>query len=403
MAKISIRFVFELSIRIMHKIILLIDISEEYGQSLLKGIAKYSKEFGPWLFCRMPLFYRETLGMEGIVNFAREWGADGIIAQLYNDLEIKKVLDAGIYLIAEDFKERFSDIPNITGGYFEAGEIGAEYFLKKGFKNFAFYGFKNIVWSRERFIGYERYLNSKGHIVFHFDHDEAASRELWYYKPSALSQWLQSLPKPIAIMACDDERGQHITEACKHAKIQIPEEIAVLGVDNDKMTCNLSDPPLSSIELDTEKGGYEAARLMDLMITKQVTEQYDILVKPTQVITRQSTDIASANDKYIAKALRFIHQNIDNRINVADVLKEIPLSRRAFEKRFQETTGTGVYKYIYNLQIQKFAQHLLETDKSIFEIALESGFDNSKNISRQFKQVKGCTPIEYRKKHLTGK
>jgi LacI family transcriptional regulator len=169
------------------------------------------------------------------------------------------------------------------------------------------------------------------------------------------------------------------------------------------MTCNLSDPPLSSIELDTEKGGYEAARLMDLLITKQVTEKYDILVKPTQVITRQSTDIASANDKYIAKALKFIHQNIDNRINVADILKQVPLSRRALEKRFQETTGTGVYKYIYNLQIQKFAQKLLETDKTIFEIALESGFDNSKNISRQFKQVKGCTPIEYRKKHLTGK
>jgi LacI family transcriptional regulator len=169
------------------------------------------------------------------------------------------------------------------------------------------------------------------------------------------------------------------------------------------MTCSLSDPPLSSIDLDTEKGGYEAARLMDLLITKQVTEQYDILVKPTQVITRQSTDIASANDKYIAKALKFIHQNIENRINVADVLKQVPLSRRALEKRFLETTGTGVYKYIYNLQIQKFAQKLLETDKTIFEIALESGFDNSKNISRQFKQVKGCTPIEYRTKHLARK
>lgn len=387
----------------MHKIILLIDISEEYGQNLMKGVVKYSKEHGPWIFCRMPLFYRETLGMEGIVNFAKEWEADGIIAQLYNDLDVKKVTDAGIHLIVEDFKERFSDIPNITGGYFDAGKMGAEYFLGKGFRNFAFYGFKNIVWSRERAEGFANHLNPLGLDVHYFDNDQAPSSELWHYKPSALSQWLQSLPKPIAIMACDDERGQHITEACKHAKIQIPEEIAVLGVDNDKMTCNLSDPPLSSIDLDTEKGGYEAARLMDQLITKQVTEKYDILVKPTQVITRQSTDIASANDKYIAKALKFIHQNIDNRINVADVLKQVPLSRRALEKRFQETTGTGVYKYIYNLQIQKFAQRLLETDKTIFEIALESGFDNSKNISRQFKQVKGCTPIEYRTKHLARK
>ena len=387
----------------MHKIILLIDISEEYGQNLMKGVVKYSKENGPWIFCRMPLFYRETLGMQGIVDFAKEWEADGIIAQLYNDLDIKKVLDAGIFLIVEDFKERFVDIPNITGGYFEAGKLGAEYFIQKGFKNFAFYGFKNIVWSRERSEGFENHLATQGFPVYYFDHDQTPSRELWHYKPSALSNWLQGLPKPIAIMACDDERGQHITEACKHAKIQIPEEIAVLGVDNDIMTCNLSDPPLSSIDLDTEKGGYEAARLMDKMISKQIAQHYDIIVMPTQVITRQSTDIASANDKYIAKALKFIHQNIDNRINVIDVIKQVPLSRRALEKRFQETTGTGVYNYIYNLQIQKFAQRLLETDKTIFEIAIESGFDNSKNISRQFKQVKGCTPIEYRKKHLTGK
>jgi len=382
---------------------LLIDISEEYGQNLLKGITKYSKEHGPWIFCKMPLFYRETLGMEGIVNFAKEWEADGIIAQLYNDLEIKKVLDSGIYLIAEDFKERFSDISNITGGYYEAGEMGAKYFLQKGFKNFAFYGFKNIVWSRERSQGYERHLNAQGFEVQYFDHDDASTRELWYYKPSALSQWLQSLPKPVAIMTCDDERGQHITEACKHANIQIPEEIAVLGVDNDVTTCNLSDPPLSSISLDTQKGGYEAARLMNLMITSKKQLIENVQVVPTQVITRQSTDIACTSDKYISKALMFIHQNIENRINVSDVLKTVPLSRRALEKRFQETTGTGVYKYIYNLQIQKFAQKLLETEKTISEIAMESGFDNTKNISRQFKQVKGCTPVEYRKKHLSGK
>jgi len=207
--------------------------------------------------------------MEGIVSFDKEWEGNGIIAQLYNDLDVKKILDAGMHLIVEDFKERFSDIPNITGGYFEAGKIGAEYFLEKGFRNFAFYGFKNIVWSRERAEGYANHLNTLGYQVHYFDNDQAPSTELWHYKPSALSKWLQSLPKPIAIMACDDERGQHITEACKHARIQIPEEIAVLGVDNDKMTCNLSDPPLSSIDLDTEKAVYEGARLLDLLIAKQ--------------------------------------------------------------------------------------------------------------------------------------
>ena len=384
----------------MHKIILLIDISEEYGQNLTKGIVKYSKEHGPWVFCKMPLFYREIFGVKGIIKFAKEWGADGIFARMSNDQDVKKILDANIHLIVEDYKERFTGIANITGGYTETGKMGAEYFIKKGFKNFAFYGFKNIVWSRERFEGFQNHLLQNGFQVDHFNQDNLADNELWYYKPSLLSQWLQSLPKPIAIMACDDERAQHITEACKHAKIQIPEEIAVLGVDNDQMTCSLSDPPLSSINLDTDKGGYEAARLMDMMITNKKTKVQNIMVTPTHIVTRQSTDITSADDQYIARALKFIHQNIDDKINVADVLKVVPLSRRSFEKRFLDITGVAVYKYIYNLKIQKFALRLLETDKTVSEIALEAGFTESNNIARQFKLVKGCTPIEYRKRHM---
>jgi LacI family transcriptional regulator len=387
----------------MHKIILLFDISEEYGKNLLKGITRYSKKHGPWVFCRMPLHYRETLGMDRVLEFAKEWEADGIIAQLYNSSDIRKILDAGIPIIAEDFKERFSDIPNITGGYFETGRMGAEYFLNKGFKNFAFYGFRNIVWSRERADGFEEFVTEHGYTVHSYEHEETPSRELWHYMPSALSQWLKSIPKPIAIMACDDERGNHITEACKHAGIQIPEEIAVLGVDNDELTCNLSDPPLSSINLDIEHGGYETARLMDLLILNKQTGRYDIIVKPTHVITRQSTDICATTDKYIAAALKYIHLNIDNNINVKDVLKKIPLSRRALEIRFFEVTGSAVYKYICNLRIQKFTNKLLETDKSIAEIAIESGFSESKNLSRLFKQIKGTTPLKYRRKFIANK
>ena len=387
----------------MYKIILLIDISEEYGQNLTKGIVKYSKEIGPWVFCKMPLFYIETHGVDGIVKFAKDWGADGIIAHLDNALDIKKIHKAGISLIVEDFKERFEGISNITGGYFETGEMGAEYFIKKGFKHFGFYGFKNIVWSRERFEGFQSCLFGHKFAVHEFDQDRKGVQALWFYKPSLLSQWLKSLPKPIAIMACDDERAQHLTEACKQAQIHIPEQIAVLGVDNDQMTCNLSDPPISSINLDTEKGGYEAAKLMHQLISEKNHSPQNIIVKPTHIITRHSTDITSASDLLIARALKFIHQNISDKINVSDVLKEVPLSRRSFEKRFYDITGVAVYKYIYNLKIQKFAERLLETDKTVSEIAMESSFGLSNNISRQFKQVKGCTPSQYRKKHINKK
>lgn len=381
----------------MYKIILLIDFTEDYGKSLLKGITRYSKENGPWLFCRMPQHYREDLSLDNLINFAKEWKADGIIAQLYNNADIQKLVETKIPVITEDFKEHFEEFPNISGNYFETGEMGAKYFINKGYKNFAFYGFNNIVWSRERGDGFENYVNNNGGKVNFFNPKKIAKRELWYYKPSALSKWLTSLPKPIAIMACDDERAQNITDACRLAKIRIPDEVSVLGVDNDELTCNLTDPPLSSIGLAVEQGGFDAAKLMHLMIENKDQKTYDIIVKSTSIFTRQSTDICASTDKQIVMALNFIHQNIENNINVIDVLKKVSISRRALEKRFLEVTGSAVYKYICNLRIQKFSDKLLESEKSINEIAIEVGFSDNKNLSRLFKQINGCTPLQYRK------
>ncbi|MCF0053139.1 DNA-binding transcriptional regulator [Dyadobacter sp. LJ53] len=386
----------------MYKIILLLDFAEEYSKSLMKGINAYSKEFGPWIFCRMPLFHRETVGIDGILKWALEWKADGIVGQLYNK-DIEKIIQAGIPVIAQDFKERFTEIPNITGGYHEAGQLGADYFLKKGFTNFAFYGFNDIVWSRERAEGFEERLKKRGHQVHYFEHKKARSTELWYYKPSSLSRWLKSLPKPIGLMTCDDNQGQHITEACRQLGIRIPEEVAVLGVDNDEMICDLSDPPLSSIALDAEKGGYDAAKLLDHMIRHGTSDCYNIIVKPVQVITRHSTDIYATNDDHIASSLKYIHQNIDKNLHVDEVVKQVPLSRRALEKRFLEITGYPIYKYIFNLRIEKFTQKLLDTDMSVFEIALDMGLTDSKNIARQFRQAKGCSPSVYRNRYVAGK
>lgn len=386
----------------MYKIILLLDFAEEYSKGLLRGISQYSMEHGPWTYCRMPLYYRETIGMDGILQWAKEWGAHGIIGQLYNDINVKNILASGIPVIAQDFKERFDEIPNITGSYRKAGVMGAEYFLKKGYKNFAFYGFNDIVWSRERAEGFEERVDKAGYEVHYFEHRKSRSTDLWYYKSNSLSQWLKSLPKPIALMACDDNQGLHITEACRQFQIRIPEEVAVLGVDNDEMLCDLSDPPLSSIAMDIERGGYDTAKLLDELIGGSKAA-YDIIVKPTQIITRQSTDIYATNDVHIASTLRFIHKNIEKNLHVDEIVKQVPLSRRSLEKRFLQITGMPVYKYIFNLRMEKFTQKLLETDQTIFEIALEMGLNDSKNIARQFKHVKGCNPVEYRKRYLAGK
>jgi LacI family transcriptional regulator len=270
--------------------------------------------------------------------------------------------------------------------------------LKRGFKNFAFYGFKNFVWSRERAEGFEEKINEAGYVVHYYEHRKSRHTDLWYYRPSALSRWLKSLPKPIALMASDDNQALHITEASKHAQVRVPEDIAVMGVDNDENICYLSDPPLSSIHLDIERGGYEAAAVMHKLLTEKKKKFSNIIIKPTAIETRASTNIYSTNDTHIDNALKFIHLNIDRNIKVTHLLDEIPLSRRSLEKRFIMITGLPIYKYIFNSRMDLFAKLLLETDKSISEIAHQLGLDNTKNITKQFKTLKGITPLEYRKK-----
>jgi len=386
----------------MYKVILLLDFGEEYSKAMLKGITKYSSENGNWSFCRMPVYYRETMGVKGILEWAKEWKAHGIIGQLYNEMETE-FYESPLPVIAQDFKERFKKIPNITGLYRQTGEMGAEYFLKRGYQNFAFYGFNNIVWSRERAEGFENAVNKAGFQVNYFEHKKARSTDIWYYKSKSLAKWLKSLPKPVALMACEDNQGVHITEACKHNQIRVPQEVAVLGVDNDVMLCELSDPPLSSIELDIVKGGYDAARALDLMIQGRVKFYRDIPVAPLKVITRGSTNIFASTDDHVADALDFIHRNIETNLQVTDIVKEVPMSRRSLEKRFLEVTGMPVYKYISNLRIEKMAEKLISTDQTIFEIALDMGLQDSKNIARQFRQVMGHTPVEYRKLFLDSK
>jgi LacI family transcriptional regulator len=326
----------------MIKIILLSDFAEEYTKLLLRGITRYSRDHGPWTFCRTPLYYRETIGIDGIVQWALDWEADGIIGQFHNEEEVRKFTDAGIPVIAQDFEERFQEVPNITGDYRATGRLGADYFLKKGFRNFAFYGFNNIVWSRERAEGFEERVKEAGHEVHYYEHQNSRSMDLWYYKASDLSRWLKTLPKPIALMACDDNQGHHITEAARHAGIRIPEEVAVLGVDNDETMCDLSDPPLSSIDLDAEKAGYETARLMEQMIERNTFAGENVVVKATQVVTRHSTDIFASKDKYIVSALKYIHDNLDKNLKVDQVLK-----------RYRSRDGR-LKRDLYRLQATRF-------------------------------------------------
>ena len=381
----------------MIKILLLTDFSSGYGRSLLEGVVRYAREAGPWVFYRMPLYYRELHGDEGVVRWAEEWGADAIIAQLTDvDLNVLNRLD--IPIIVQNYKERCHGLSNLTGDYYGTGVMAAEFFIRKGYKAFAYYGFTDTVWMRERGEGFRDAVSEKGYPVYTFDDGRQLSDGQWNFDAERVSRWLLDLPKPIALFACDDYYALQITEVCKMYNIDIPGDIAVLGVDNDNLLCNISDPALSSIDLDVENGGYEVGKLLHQFIEKKITAPADVIIKPVRIVSRGSTERFAVSDKYIGQVLAYIDENYCNPLSVDDLIRIIPYSRRVLEKKFKSETGMSVYQYIQQQRIEKFAALLITTDLPLTEAAAGAGFPDYKNVSRIFVKMKEMTPLQYRKR-----
>lgn len=380
----------------MIRLILLTDFTEAFAHNLLRGILEYSKSREPWVVCRMPPSYKHTYGISGVLKWAKKWEADAIIAQFDDDDDVEQFRRQGIVALAQDFKSRFSVIPNITSEYKLTGRMAADFFLQKGFKHFAFYGYEDVVWSAERCMGFRDRIIEKGHGDNFHEYQKQPLESLWFYESQPLADWIKRLPRPVALMACDDTQGNKIIEVCRVLGIQVPEEIAVLGVDNDEIICGLSNPPLSSVNLNIVKGGYEAAALIDRSVQNKDMPYEDVIIHPTTIIERISTDIYSTDNPDILTALKYIHQNLANKINVENIVRQVPLSRRLLEIRFRQVVGKSVYHYVLDLRMERFSQLLLASNEAISDLALEVGLSDRKNLARQFKSWKGCTPIEYR-------
>lgn len=385
----------------MKKILLLIDYSSDFSRNVLKGLIDYSKKYGPWIFYRLPSYYKTLYGKEGIVEWAKDWKADAIIAEW--DHEGTNLLEAlNIPIILQNYKDRSKRFSNLTGEYFETGIMAADFFIKRQFKNFAFYGNKNAIWSHERAEGFRREVESHGGNYYYFE-SENLIEEQWNDSHIQLENWLTTLPKPIGLFACDDNFALQVAETCKISGIRIPHEVSLLGVDNDELICNLSDPPISSIVLETEKGGYQAGRILDMFFKEERSEPFNIVIRPVRFELRQSTEKYDVSNKYILEVVNFIGNNFKSDISIDSLTELVPLSRRNLEVKFKEEMGTTIYQFILSCRVDYFAHLLLTTERSLFDIALESGFNDYKNISRVFKKFKGSTPLEYKEKHALKK
>jgi len=376
----------------MKRIVLLIETSREFGRQLIMGIARYSRLHGPWFF------YKEQMGLKSSIPHLTSWKPDGIIMR--DSLIKHELIELKIPTILVQHDSSIPpNLPVIKTDSHSIAKMASEHFIERGFKHFAFCGFDNYEWSNYRKHFFCRYNADVGFETHAYTSPENLKTNDWENEQLHVCDWLTTVPKPVGLLACNDDRGQHILQVCKRLNYNVPEDVAVIGVDNDPIICEIGDPPLSSIALNVESAGYEAAKLLDQMINTHKIEGREILVSPTHIVQRQSTDILAVNDHEVAAAIRFIKENAKDKILVSDVVKSTRISRRTLEQRFRETIHRSIYDEIRQVRVEMIANLLIETDLSISQISSLFNFTDLEHISRYFKKEKGIGLREFRKLH----
>ena len=373
--------------------------SRAFGRDLIRGIVRYSRLHGPWVFYRQDLFYIAQEGEPAKLALLRKWGPQGIISRDLKNLE--ELESWGIPLfVAVAIEPPSAKRNNIVTNDHAIGRMAAEHLLERGFHYFGYCGFNNICWSTQRGEGFIARIEEAGFRVSLYQQPKSRANRLWFREEAILAEWLRALPKPVGIMACNDDRGQHITEACGNAKIKVPYEVAVIGVDNDDQVCDIAYPSLSSVALDVDSAGFKISGLLDRMMEGEKMPPQTVIVQPNRVVIRQSTNIVAVQDKLVSQALNFIHQNAKRLIQVDDVVKFLSVSRSNIQEKFTKTLGRTVYDEIKRVRIDLICQMLIETDLSISDIALSLGYDNTNHIARYFRQKMKMSPLDYRKLHI---
>lgn len=380
----------------MIKILVLIDASTEFSRRFLSGLIRYANENGSWTFYRLPSYFKTLYGESGIIERINEWDINAVIAQWeYEDVSFLEQLDIPVFL--QGYKDTSGDFSKISGDYMGAGKMAAQFFTKRRFKNFAFYGNKNFYWSKARAQGFMEEVENVNGNYFYFESDLLDDMQ-WSKNHIELDDWLQKLPKPVALLACDDNFALQVSEMCKVNNIDIPGELSLLGVDNDELICNLSFPSISSIVTDDENGGYQTGKNLHNLISKKENIPFNIIIEPIRIELRQSTEGYNISNKYITDVINYIEENITSNLSIDELTEIVPLSRRSLEKKFKEEMNTSIYQFVLDKKIDYISDELLNTDKGLLEIAIEVGFNDVRNAYRIFKKSTGYTPMSFRKK-----
>jgi LacI family transcriptional regulator len=287
-------------------------------------------------------------------------------------------------------------VPWVKSDDAAVARLAAQHFFERGFRNFAFCGDPRLNVSNRRCEHFQACLSNHGHSCHVFKSEGGPPNG--DTETDAIGRWLTELPKPIAVFAFNDGRGQQVLDGCRRTSLAVPEEVAVLGVDNDEVLCSLSPPPMSSVILNPHRGGWEAAGLLTRMMKGEKIASSAHLIPPVGVAVRQSTDVLAVDDPQIARALRYIREHACERISVGNVLQHCPMARRTLEQRFKKLLGRTPRQEIVRVQVNRVKELLVGTELPVAEISERAGFE-PEYLSVVFKQEAGLTPTEFRKQY----
>lgn len=371
---------------------LIVETSVTYGRRILSGVSRYLRSHEQW-----SVFLQQSELHTAPPKWLANWRGDGIICRPTSPRLTKAFRNSGVPVV--DLNDtRPLGLPRIHSDDAAIGRMGAEHLLERGFQRFAFGGFTGETWAALRRDAYVQALKEAGHDCSIFESYWRGPRApAWDDDQKRIARWLKSLPKPLAVMTCNDVRGQHVLDACRRVDLPVPEAVAVIGVDDEEPLCDLCDPPLSTVVPDAHRIGYEAAELLDAMMSgKAGPAAGDRLIAPIGVVTRQSTDLLAIPDPDIAAAVRYIREWACRGTAVADVLRHVPISRSLLERRFRQYLGRSPQAEIRSVQLKRARQLLAETDLPLKKIAQLTGFEHPEYLSVVFKRHTGETAGQYR-------
>lgn len=378
------------------RIAMLANVSRRYDRRAACGVASYAREHEHW-----SLYIEEDPFLK--LPPLEDWDGDGIIANFDEHRVALAVSGLKIPVVGigsgRGWYDPRSRIPYFTTDNAAIGRLAAEHFFDCGFSRLAFFGHssnRRYAWSEEREQAFIQRARAGGAACAVF-HDKSLGVEHWVRQFDELAGWLENLEKPVGVFACTDIRGRQILETCRMMGIHVPDAVAVIGVDNDEMICELTSPRLSSIEQGSLRMGYEAAALLDRLIVRGRPKKLRHVISPEGLVARESTDVLACPDTDLAAAIRFVRRHACDPIGVADVLDAVPLSRSTLEKRFLVALGRTIHAEIHRVQMEQAKRLLSHTTLLVKQIARRCGFRYVSAFNRVFCQHTGLTPARYRR------